>query len=78
MRKLMCMLLLAGTAVFLQTGCDELKNLGLDIVYYSDSGCCGGGYYDDVYLEEYWYDDYWYEEDYYSEDTWYDGWFSWW
>jgi hypothetical protein len=71
--KRLSVILLLSAALLAPTGCDELEDIDLDFEIYADPGYGWydtGGYYDDVYVEEYWY-----EETYY-EDSWYD-WFYW-
>ena len=73
--KRLSLILLLGSALLAQTGCDDWEDFVVDFGYSADPGYGwydSGGYYDDVYVEEYWY-----EETYYEEDYWYDDWFYW-
>ncbi len=73
--KRLSLILLLGSALLAQTGCDDWEDFVVDFGYYADPGYGwydSGGCCNDVYVEEYWY-----EETYYQEDYWYDDWFYW-
>ena len=71
-------LLLIGTALLAQTGCDD-DGFSIDLGYFGVPSYGYGGYdvyYERPYVTEYWVEETYYEEAWY-EDVWYDTWFSW-